>query len=67
MNDEDPIVTIRHIRHVGLCARGARMWFAQKGLDYAVFLKEGYPASVLEATGDALALKVAAAARNGED
>lgn len=66
----DPLVTITHLRTANLCARGARQWFARHGLDYATFLKHGYPASVIEDTGDALGKKVAAIARRdaaGED
>lgn len=39
------------------------MWFDRRGLDFKHFLEHGYPASVIEATGDALGLKVAAYAR----
>lgn len=65
----DPLVTIEHVRQSNLCARGARQWFTRHGLDYTHFLNHGYPASVIEATGDALGRKVAEAARadaNGE-
>lgn len=63
----DPIVTIEHIRKARMCSRGARMWFARNGLDYMTFLTQGYPASVIEATGDALGKQVAAIARSEED
>lgn len=59
----DPIVTVRHLRACRMCARGARRWFAARGLSWSRFATEGYPASVLEATNDALAARVAAAAR----
>lgn len=59
----DPLVTIEHVRQARLCARGARQWFTRHDLDYAHFLNHGYPASVIEATGDALGCKVAAVAR----
>ncbi len=57
----DPIVKPRHIRP--LCARGARAWFKRHGLSYSDFVSKGTPASVIEATGDALGLQVAARAR----
>lgn len=63
-NADDPIVTIEHVRQVHLCVRGARIWFAQCGLDFAKFLREGYPASVIEGTGDALGAVVAKRARD---
>lgn len=59
----DPLVTIEHVRQAQLCARGARQWFTRHGLDYAQFLNHGYPASVIEATGDALGCRVAEVAR----
>jgi hypothetical protein len=45
---------------IGYCGPGARRWFAQYGFDWGDFVKNGLPASVLAATGDALALKVVA-------
>ena len=63
----DVIVRMEHLRLANLCSRGARMWFARMGLDYVLFLKEGYPASTLEATGDALALRVCRVAREEEE
>lgn len=69
MND-DPIVTIKHVRGAKLCVRGARQWFARCGLSFEHFLKHGYPASVIEGTGDALGKHVAKQARleaAGED
>jgi hypothetical protein len=55
---DDLIITIADIRLAGMCARGARRWFEVQGLDFARLLKQGYPASVLLATGDAQAVKV---------
>lgn len=60
----DPVVTIEHVRKAKLCTRGAREWAKVNGLDYVHFLNHGYPASVLEATGDALVSKVVEIARN---
>lgn len=64
----DVIVTTAHLRSAGLCARGGREWAARYGLDWHAFRAQGIPAAELEATGDALALKVAAIARaEGQD
>lgn len=60
---DDPIVTMRHVRAAKLCSRGARTLAARHGLDWTRFVREGLPASLVEATGDAFALRVAAAAR----
>lgn len=59
------IVTIKHLREAGLCARGGREWAARYGLDWDQMRHHGIPAAELEATGDALAMKVAAVARAG--
>lgn len=59
----DPIVRVEHIRKAKLCARGVRAWAKRHGLDYMTFLNQGYPASVIEAKGDALGIRVAAIAR----
>lgn len=59
----EPRVTMDHVRRVHFCSRGARAFFQRYGLDWQVFLREGIPASVLEATGDALAARVCALAR----
>lgn len=67
---DDLIVTVEHLRKAGLCSRGARQWFAYTGLDYADFLKNGIPASRVEATNDALGMRVLKIARDeaaGED
>lgn len=63
MNNPDPIVTIQHVREETMCVRGARVWFERYNLDFRHFLMEGYPASVIEATGDALGLRVGRRAR----
>lgn len=57
------IVTMKHVRAARLCSRGARAWFASYDLPWSTFLAEGLPADVLEATGDPLAAKAVAAAR----
>ena len=57
------VVEIRHIRAADLCARGARAWFEKYGLSWSDLLEGGLPVEVIEATGDALAYRVAAIAR----
>jgi hypothetical protein len=59
----EPIATLEHARAVHFCARGMRAFAARHGLDWKRFHTEGLPVSTLEATGDALALAVAAKAR----
>lgn len=62
----DPIVTITDIRLAGHCAAGARDWFKAHDLDFRDFLTNGIAASVLLATGDALAEQVVARKRERE-
>jgi hypothetical protein len=57
------IVTMQHVRKAKMCSRGARAFFARHGLDWAEFRRVGLPASVIEATGDAMAIKVCEVAR----
>ncbi len=64
MND-DPIVTLTDMRSLRYCNRGARAFFARHGLDWRVFRHQGLPASVLEATCDAQAIKLCKWVRNG--
>ena len=61
------IVTIAHVRAAGLCVHGARTWFARQGLDFRAFLAQGLPASILLATGDAMARRVVEVARQGHE
>lgn len=57
------LVTMAHMRKVGYCARGVRVFFIRHNLDYSLFLREGILAATLEATGDAMAIRVAELAR----
>ena len=41
--------------------RNARRWFAERGLDWSAFVRDGVDASVFTASGDAFALKLVAA------
>jgi hypothetical protein len=59
----DPLVTMQHVRAAHMCSRGARAFFERHGLDWRKFLTQGLPASTIEATGDAMARKVAEVAR----
>lgn len=60
---DDPLVSVRHLRAANLCAGGSRAWFRRQGLSWDTFVSPGLPASSLEATGDAFALRVAGLAR----
>lgn len=57
------IVTMRDVRAAQQCSRGARAFFKRHDLDWQRFLDEGLPIEDIEATGDAMALKVAEIAR----
>lgn len=59
----DVLVTIAHVRAAGMCVHGARAFFARHGLDFRAFLRDGIPAQVLLATGDAMAARAVAQAR----
>lgn len=54
---------MRHVRAARLCTRGARAWFKHYEFDYNDFLTNGIAADKLEATGDPLALRAVAAAK----
>ncbi len=58
-------VTMLHVRHAGMCSRGARAFFERHGLDWTKFLKDGLDAEIIEATEDAMALQVVEVARHG--
>ena len=69
----DVIVTARHVFTVpnfnarpGFCRGGARQWIEAHGLDWREFVRDGIPASTLEATGDAIAFRVVEWARECE-
>jgi hypothetical protein len=57
------IVTLDHCRRLNYCARGMRSFFANHGLDWTTFIDRGLPAETIEATGDAMALRVVELAR----
>lgn len=55
---DDVIITIDDIRKAGHCARGAKNWFDQYGLDFRDFLKNGITATQMLDTGDAQGAQV---------
>ena len=57
------IVKVRHVRAAMYCTRGMRAWLQLHGFDVNDFVKNGMPVEQMEATGDAMALRVAAVAR----
>lgn len=63
MKNERVIITMRHVRAAKMCSRGGREFARRHGLDWERFLREGIPAEQLEATGDAMALKLVEVAR----
>ena len=64
MTSDDPILCIEHIqearrRHGGFCTPGLAAWFARYGMSLRHMLREGYPISMIERTGDPFAKQVA--------
>lgn len=57
------VVQVRHVRAAQFCTRGMRVWLIEHGFDVTAFVKHGVPIEQWEATGDPLALRVAAIAR----
>ena len=57
------MVRMEHVRAARMCSRGTRAFFERHGLDWAAFLREGISSEQLEATRDAMALKVVEVAR----
>lgn len=65
---EDIRVHMRHVRNpaphgAGLCVRGAKAWFDARGLSFRDFLDNGLPIAQVDSFKDAVADRVAAAAR----
>ena len=63
----EPIVKIKHVRAARLCTGGARRWFASRGLDWNVFLRDGLPASVIGQFGDPIAARAIEEAEKDQD
>ncbi|MDR2871310.1 MAG: hypothetical protein LBV45_02080 [Xanthomonadaceae bacterium] len=59
-------ITVTHLRAVPFCLSGARQWFHRHGLDWSAFVRSGIDAAILEATDDALALRLIAHAKAQE-
>lgn len=57
------IVTMNHVRAGRMCAREARNWARKQGLDWNEFITNGFPESVLTATGDPMAMQIVEIAR----
>ena len=57
---DEVIITIDDIRKAGHCARGAKNWFDQQGIDFRDFLKNGITATRMLDTGDAQGAQVVA-------
>ena len=56
-------VTMRDVREAKMCSRGARLFLQRHGIEWTTFLNQGVTPEMLEATGDAMAIKVAEVAR----
>jgi hypothetical protein len=54
---------MKHLRAAGYCNREPRMWFVRHGFSWQDFLDHGIEVEKVEATGDALAMKVVEIAR----
>lgn len=64
----DLIITAADIRKAGHCiVPGTKRWFADHGLDFRSFIKNGIAAETLLATGDALANQVVERTRARRD
>jgi hypothetical protein len=64
MTDDLLIITTKHCRLAGFCiVPGVRDFCARNSFDYKSFIKHGITADKVIATGDAMAAKVVAIAR----
>lgn len=63
MSEGAVMVRMEHVRAARMCSRGARAFFLRHNLDWEAFLREGLLAEQFEATGDAMAIRVAEVAR----
>jgi|GEM_PF-1907743 len=53
VSTDDIIVTMADVTRAGICPRGTKGWFADNGLDFRDFLKNGISATRMLAVGDA--------------
>lgn len=58
-------VTLKHIRACGYCSKGVRAFCRQHGIDWSVFLREGFDIEDLRKIDDAMAQRVVAEAERG--
>lgn len=63
MSDGPVIVTMRDVRGIKGCARGARGFCKRHGINWTEFLDHGVDAEILDATGDAKARQLTDFAR----
>lgn len=57
------LAEMRAITGGGYCIPGTRQFFARHGMDWRHFLRHGLAAECFEATGDAMAIRLAQHAR----
>lgn len=60
-------VTLRDARRIGYCARGCRTWCERNGFDWAQFRGPGLSLEAVEASKDAMALRLTQSVRAGLD
>ena len=59
----DDLRKLRNHKGGGYCIRGAKVWCARHGIDFAKFVREGIEADRLLATGDQLAIDLVSFSR----
>ena len=64
---KDNRITIKDIRLAGHCVKGAKRWFADHGLDFRDFLKNGIDEETFLNTNDGHARQVVDAKRRREN
>jgi hypothetical protein len=57
------LVTMQDIRAAKMCSRGARAFCVRHGLDWSELIKNGLDDKLIEATGDAMAIRLVEVAR----
>jgi hypothetical protein len=58
---------MKHLRAANMCNREPRIFCQRQGWSWQEFLEHGFTAEQLEATGDPMAIRVAAIARQDTD
>lgn len=60
------IIKLSDVKKAGMCSKGARKFFKDHQLiEWSDFIENGVESELLVATGDAMALQVVEAAKNG--